>query len=387
MFKSAASSTVYADYNATAPLRKEAREAMLVAMEIGANASSVHGAGRKAKAVIERGRDQVAMAIGACRDDLFFTSGGTEANFSVLKGACAADPSLRLIVSAIEHDAVLAQFPDAERAPVTADGVIDLDWLRHRMAEWISEDGRPFLSLMFANNETGVIQPVADAARLVHDAGGLIHSDAVQGLGKVQLSVVDLEVDYLTLSAHKIGGPQGVGAVFLAAGAPYICQITGGGQEMGRRAGTENVAGIAGFGAACDAAVSDLDGFAKLAQLREKLENRLKTEGGVTIIGERVARIANTTCLAKSGFRSETQVMAMDLAGVAVSSGSACSSGKVRRSHVLSAMNISPELADGALRISFGWQSTPDDHERVADAWLAAAMRAGQLSTPKKETA
>ena len=388
MFKSSSNTaSVYADYNATAPLRRQAKATMLAVMEIGANASSVHGAGRKAKACLEKARDQIAMAVGACRDDIYFTSGGTEANMSALKGAVGASTDLFPIVSAIEHDAVLAQFPDAVRAPVTSSGIIDLDALTPLFERCESEGRRPFLSLMLANNETGIVQPVEQAAKLLHEAGGLVHCDAVQGLGKIPVSVIDLDVDYLTLSAHKLGGPQGVGAVYLKPGAPHLAQLQGGGQEIGRRAGTENLIGIAGFGAACEAALADIGKMDELAQHREMLENRLKSEGGVTIIGEGSQRLPNTTCLAKAGFASETQVMAMDLAGVAVSAGAACSSGKVKRSHVLDAMALDNDLASGALRISFGWDSRQEDYERVAEAWLNAAKRAGVLKNMSEENA
>lgn len=382
-----ASSRIYADYNATAPLREEARAAVSEAMEEVGNPSSVHAEGRRAKAVLERARDQVAMAIGACRDDLVFTSGGTEANAAVLKGAVAADPSLHLIVSAVEHDAVRAQCPGAEIAPVDNNGVVQLDWLRERLSNWSASEGRPFLSLMLANNETGAIQPVAQAARMMHEAGGLIHTDAVQALGKIKVSVVDLEVDYLTLSAHKIGGPKGAGAFFLATGAPYAAQQLGGGQESGRRAGTENIAGAAGFGAACEAALTELDEIVGLGALRDVMEARLKSEAGVAIFAEDVERLANTTCVGLAGFSSETQVMAMDLAGVAVSSGAACSSGKVKRSHVLDAMGVSEDLAMGALRISFGWRTTPEDYEKTTKAWLDAALRAGAMGEKTRERA
>ena len=386
MFKSAATQ-IYADFNATAPLRPQARDAMNAAMENGANPSSVHTLGRRAKAQLESARDQVAMSIGACRDDVAFTSGGTEANAGVIHGARAAEPALKPIISSIEHSAVMEQCPDAEIASVDADGVFDLNWLEARLKRWSKDEGIPFLSLMLANNETGVIQPVAEAARLVKGFGGRVHTDAVQGLGKINVSVVDLEVDYLTLSAHKVGGPQGVGAFYIAPGAPFRAQLVGGGQERGRRCGTENVIGIAGFGAACEAAVADLSRFSDLETHRERMESRLKSEFGVVVFGENALRLSNTTCLGVEGFSSETQVMAMDLAGVAVSAGSACSSGKVRKSHVLGAMGVSDDLANGALRISMGWRSTPEDYDKIADAWIAAATRAGVQSVSHKETA
>lgn len=373
---------IYADYNATAPLRPEARAAMLAAYELGpVNPSSVHKAGRAARAVVEKARAEVGAAIGSRAEDIVFTSGGTESLALAIQGAVAAlDGAATLIVSAIEHEAASKAAAHAgvpvETAYVLPTGQVDLDDLRTRLAAWDRGlKGTPILVLMLANNETGILQPVSEAATLVRAAGGLTVCDAVQGLGKVPVNVALLGVDYLAVSAHKIGGPQGIGALWHRAGAPLKAVLYGGGQERGLRSGTENVAGIAGFGAAVSQSVLDLAGYGRLLAYRDAMEARLKAEGGVTIIGEGSPRLAGVSNFARAGFRAETQVMALDLAGVCVSAGSACSSGKVKRSLVLMAMGADDALAESAIRTSFGWNSHPADFTRVADAWMEAARR------------
>lgn len=372
---------IYADYNATAPIRPEARAAMLAALDVGANPSSVHGPGRAARKLLETARSQVAMAIGARAQDVIFTSGGTEASALALNGIAAQlDGKCTLLVSAIEHEAVMKNAGYAgvalETVYVTANGQIDLDGLRDRLVRWDADrDGTPVLALMLANNETGVIQPVAEAAAMVREAGGLTHCDAVQGLGKVMVNVNLLGVDYLALSAHKVGGPQGVGALWVRSGAPLKPVLFGGGQERSLRSGTENLSGIAGFGAATEAAIRDMPHLQRLAAQRDALEARLIAEAGITVFGADADRLPQTSNFAIPGFRAETQVMAMDLAGVAVSSGSACSSGKVKRSLVLSAMGVADALSDSAIRVSFGWDTKAGDFEAVAEAWLQAARR------------
>ena len=375
---------IYADYNATAPLRPEAREAMLAAFEIGANPSSVHGAGRAARKAVERARAQVGAAIGAAAENIIFTSGGTEANQLALHGSVAAidtnDGAATQLISNIEHEAVTQNAATAGARlygiEVTEDGVIDLDDLReHLVAMKPEEYGTPILSLMLVNNETGVIQPVAEAAAMVREFGGLIHCDAVQALGKIPVNAALLGVDYHALSAHKLGGPQGVGALWHRPGAPLLPILRGGGQERSLRSGTENVIGIAGFGAAAEAAVRDLPKYQALAEARDAMEARLERDGGVTVMGKAAPRVAGTSCFAAAGFKAETQVMAMDLAGIAVSSGSACSSGKVKRSLVLSAMRQPTALAESAIRTSFGWKSSREEFDAVAEVWLAAARR------------
>ncbi|MEQ1784347.1 MAG: cysteine desulfurase family protein [Hyphomonadaceae bacterium] len=368
---------IYADYNATAPLRPEAKAAMVRALEMTGNPSSVHGEGRKARALVEGTREAVAAAIGACRDDIAFTSGGTEAVGAVLRGALQAMGDSRSVASAIEHDAVTSLVSGKDAWPVLASGVVDLDWLRDETPKIAKQGHRPLVSLMLVNNETGVIQAVAEAAEIVHAAGGLIHCDAIQALGKITTSIIDLDVDYLSVSAHKIGGPQGVGAFYVKPGAPFKAVQTGGGQEFGRRAGTENVAGIAGFGAAVDAAEAGLAGYQALGVARDRMEAIMKSAApSLQVHGECAPRVAGVSCFGVEGLPSETQIMGLDLAGFAVSAGSACSSGKVKPSRVLTAMGLNDTAARSAIRASFGWASTPEDFDALANAWIRMAARA-----------
>lgn len=365
---------VYLDWNATTSLRPEAREAMLAAMALSGNPSSVHAEGRAARAMIEAARISVAAAVGGKPASVVFTSGGTEANaLALTPGWSQVDRVFaRLIVSAIEHPSVLAggRFPSEHVtiAPVTSDGVVDLEKLRQLLA-----DGSPALvSLMAANNETGAIQPVAEAASIVHAAGGILHVDAVQALGRLLLDVVEIGADLVTLSAHKMGGPKGAGALIVAnselrASRPLIA---GGGQERGRRAGTENVVGIAGFGAAAEAVRSSLaTETATMLRLRQQLEAGLREMTGVEIFSSRVPRLPNTTLFGLRGVRAETAVIGFDLEGIAVSSGAACSSGKVQPSHVLAAMGVAPELARSAIRVSLGPTTEETDIPRCLEAW------------------
>ena len=372
---------IYADHNATTPIRPQAREAMLAALALGANPSSVHGAGRAARQILETARRQIAMAIGAVAQDVVFTSGGTEANALALQGAVRQlDGNVTLLMTGLEHSAVrdnaMALGVPVRILPVTSAGVIDLDGLADALADLKASDGRPLLALMLANNETGVIQPVAEAASLVRKAGGLTHCDAVQGLGKMRVNAMLLGVDYMALSAHKCGGAAGTGALWAARGAPLKPQLLGGGQERSLRSGTENLTGIAAFGAAVEAAIADMAAMAGLAAHRDAMEARLKADAGITVFGETASRLPNTSCFALGGFRSETQVMAMDLEGICISAGAACSSGKVKASGVLEAMDVSSVLTSSAIRTSFGWNSTPEDFEATADAWLKISARA-----------
>lgn len=380
---------IYADHNATSPLMPEARSAMQAVWDMGAvNPASVHTAGRAARGVLERARLSIGAAIGSRAEDVILTSGGTESdNLAVHGVASALDGQCTFLVSAIEHEAISKAVAfsgsNVQTVYVTPQGTVDLDDLATRMAVWDHDKGgTPVLCLMLANNETGVVQPVSEAAAIVREAGGLTICDAVQGIGKIQVNVGLLGVDYLSLSAHKIGGPQGAGALWHRAGAPLKAVQHGGGQERGLRSGTENVAAQAGFGAAIEASVKDLPKYAKLAGHRDAMEARLEREGGVLVMGKGAERLAGTSNFAKAGFAAETQVMALDLAGVCVSAGSACSSGKVKRSLVLLAMGVTDTLAESAIRTSFGWNSSPEDFEGVADAWLEAARR-----TVLKETA
>ena len=364
---------VYLDWNATTPLRPEAKAAMAAAFEISGNPSSVHAEGRQARRLVEEARASVAAAVGAPVRNVVFSSGGTEANMLALMPGlrrCSGAPVERLLVSAVEHASVLAGgrfHPEAiGTVGVTRSGVLDLGKLRTAL-----EGGPPALvSVMLANNETGALQPVAEASEIVHAAGGVLHVDAIQALGKIPVDIHALQVDLLTVSAHKIGGPKGIGAVILAEGlAGLEPLLRGGGQEMGRRAGTENIAGIAGFGAAARASIGALAGdSARLEDLRKRLERGLSQEG-IIIFSEDVKRLPNTTLFTAPGLKAETAVIGFDLAGIAVSSGSACSSGKVQPSHVLEAMGFGPELAQGAVRLSLGRSTCSADIDRCLEAW------------------
>ena len=363
---------VYLDYNATAPIRPEAREAVLAALEIGANPSSTHAAGRAARAALERARAQVAALVAAGPQAVTFVSGGVEANSLAIESALAAGFD-RLIVGATEHDSVWAcahaLAPLVEVWPVDENGVADLGWL----ADALGRGGRALVCLMAANNETGVIQPVAEAAALVREFGGWLHVDAVQAAGKIPLDFTGLGADSLSLSAHKLGGPQGAGALIAGERATITRRLHGGGQERGRRAGTENLSGIAGFGAAAEAARRDLPSVPAHALWRDALAARM-TLAGATALGAGAPRLSQTLCVATPGFSSEIQVMALDLAGVCVSAGAACSSGKVKASRVVEAMGR-PDLATASIRVSGGWASTEADWARCGEVWEEALAR------------
>jgi cysteine desulfurase len=368
------SDRVYLDWNATTPLRPEARAAMAAAWDLSGNPSSVHAEGRQARRLVEEARAAIAGAVGTLARNVVFTSGGTEANAVALTPGLrrGSGPSVvRLMVSAIEHASVLAggRFPpEAIRTVgVTRSGVLDLEQLRAALV-----DGPPaLLSVMLANNETGALQPVAEAAEMVHASGGLLHVDAIQAFGKIPFDIKALHADLATVSAHKIGGPKGVGAVILAEGLLGLEPLLrGGGQELGRRAGTENVAGIAGFGAAAKAAMGALaEDATRLEGLRNRLESGLRRSPGIIVFAEDVKRLPNTTLFTVPGLKAETAVIGFDLAGIAISSGSACSSGKVQPSHVLEAMGLGPDIAEGALRLSMGWSTSDADVDRCLEAW------------------
>jgi cysteine desulfurase len=343
------------------------------AFDLAGNPSSVHGFGREARAAIEAARAEVATLVHARADEVIFTSGGSEANNLAVLGA----PAASLIVSSLEHDSVLA--PSRARALARFEigalpgGQINLEALEKALVE-----ARPpaLLSVMLANNETGVVQPLAEAVALARRFGALVHCDAVQAAGKIAIECANLDVDYLSLSAHKLGGPKGVGALVKRNGAGLEPLIRGGGQERSLRAGTENVGGIVGFGAAAVEAAAELERFAGLAKIRDAMEAELEGAApDLVIFGKGAPRLPNTSCFALLGLAADTQVMALDLAGIAVSSGAACSSGKVRSSHVLAAMGVAPELAGSAIRVSFGWNSEPDDAARLIQAWRALVRR------------
>ncbi len=379
---------VYLDWNATTPLRPEAKAAMADAWGLAGNPSSVHAEGRQARRLVEQARAVVASAVGAQPRNVTFTSGGTEANAMALVPGVrrsSQPPVQRLLVSAIEHASVLAggRFPaDAiGRIGVTPDGLIDLEELRRAL-----EAGPPALvSIMAANNETGAMQPIAEASEIVHSAGSVLHVDAVQALGKIPFDINELDVDLVSLSAHKVGGPNGVGAMVSAEGVEGVEPLLrGGGQERGHRAGTENLAGITGFGAAVAAAIGSLEADrARLERLRNRLESGLKQTADAIIFSDKVPRLPNTTLFTVPGLRAETAVIGFDLAGIAVSSGAACSSGKVQPSHVLEAMGFGPKVARGAVRLSLGWSTSETDIDRCLEAWrkLADALLREERNT------
>jgi cysteine desulfurase len=359
----------YLDWNATAPLRPEAIEAVTATLARYGNPSSVHSRGRAARALVERARAAVAAMIGVAADAVIFTSGGTEANHLALFGAGRG----RILVSAVEHDSVLRAVPAAERIAVDNHGVVQLEGL----AGLLAADDRPALvSVMLANNETGVIQPVTEIAAVAHARGALFHCDAVQAAGKIPVDAAALGADFLTVSAHKLGGPAGVGALAAVGGAELAPLLRGGGQEGGRRAGTENIAGIAGFGAAASAAASDIPRYQHVGTLRDVLEAELLAAApDATIIAAAAPRLPNTSAIAMPGMAAETQVIALDLDGVMVSAGAACSSGKVGPSHVLRAMNLPAEVRSSTIRVSLGWTTTEADIDHFIRSWTALYRR------------
>jgi cysteine desulfurase len=375
----------YLDYNATAPMRPEVVAVVCAAMDGIGNASSVHKEGRGARALVEKARQSVADLVGVNPDGVTFTSGGTEANHLAFRQAAARGAST-IFYSALEHPSVMeaAKLAGAETGipvteiPVDEDGRVSLAALENLL---VQGGERPFVSVMAANNETGVLQPLARVAELVHAAGGVLHTDAVQIAGKAPFDMTALGVDMATLSAHKIGGPLGVGAFVLAKDAHVAARQTGGGQERGRRSGTENVSGITGFGVAA-ALVADSAATDQMRALRDKLETSLKASvPDVQFFSDNVERIPNTSCLSAPGLKAETLLMQLDLAGLAVSAGSACSSGKVARSHVLDAMGVEDTLANGAVRVSLGWATTENDIEKFCTAWIKAVQSSNRTSS------
>ncbi len=385
------SERTYLDWNATAPLRPEARAAMLAALDAVGNPSSVHHEGRAARHLVEQARERLAALVGAEPRNVVFTSGGTEANRMALSAALQTPDHKagfdRLMMSAVEHASVRAgggfDAGQVEEIPVTADGVVDLGTLERRLGDRQSQGLRPpLVSIMAANNETGVIQPVETAVALVHAAGGLLHVDAVQAVGRIPFDMNRAGADLLTVSAHKLGGPQGVGALIRRSTALHFSEplLKGGGQERGARAGTENVAGIAGFGAAAASAAAAMrtDGD-RMRVLRDRLEAGLQ-DGPAVVFGRNADRLPNTSLFAAPGISAETALINLDLDGFAVSSGSACSSGKVTASHVLAAMGVSGDLASGAIRLSIGPSTREIDIDRFLKAWtkLLAGLSKGR---------
>ncbi|NIZ03437.1 cysteine desulfurase family protein [Thalassospira lucentensis] len=355
---------VYLDYNASAPLCKEAQQAMIAAMDVTGNPSSVHASGRAARKIVDHARRTIAEMLGGDAERIIFTSGGTEANNLALNGL----EGFTVFTSAVEHPSVIEARSDAKRIPVDGNGVIDLAALETMLKDASQNGEKVLVSVMLANNETGVIQPVAKVALLAREYGAKVHCDAVQALGRIPLDMGRLLVDMMSVSAHKIGGPKGVGALAIAPGVMLVPQICGGGQEKYRRGGTENVLGIAGFAASAERAEASMAKMTDIAAMRDRLETELASEAPELVVaGKGTERLVNTSCLILPGMPGETQVMAMDLGGVAISSGSACSSGKVRESHVLREMGISD--TGSAIRVSLGLETTHEDIDTFVRVW------------------
>jgi len=378
----------YLDHNATTPVRPVVAEAMLRALQMQGNPSSVHQDGRAARGAVEQARGRVADLVGAKPANVIFTSGGTEANITILSpslsdcsGArdCVRAPASLLLHSAGEHPSVRDghRFPAgrAEEIPLDGDGRVDCAWLDERLMRFTADapSERALVSVHLANNETGVLQPMAEIVAIARRHGALVHSDAVQAAGKIAIDIGSLGVDALTLSAHKIGGPKGVGAIVLRTGALELADkpMRGGGQERGWRSGTENLPGIVGFGVAAEEAGRTLSGEAiRLTRLREQLEERLLALApDAVLFGAKAPRLPNTCAFATPGVKAETALIILDLAGVSLSSGSACSSGKVKRSHVLAAMGVDPAMSEGALRASLGWTTCEADIDQFIAAY------------------
>ena len=370
----------YLDHNATTPVRPEAAEAVARALSQHGNASSLHRSGRLVRHTMDEAREAVGAMVGISPANVVFTSGGTEANNQALGGFEGT-----VFVSAVEHDSILDVREDAHGIAVDGSGVLRLEILAEALERAV---GRTLVSVMLANNETGVVQPVCDIVELARAHDALVHCDAVQAAGKIDVSFVDLGVDLMSLSAHKLGGPQGVGALVVRDGLDPEPLLRGGGQERRRRAGTENIPGIAGFGAAARVAGADLEKFRRLGLLRDTMESRLRAATpDVVVYGEDVVRLPNTSCLGLPGAMAEVQVMQLDLAGIAVSAGSACSSGKVTPSHVLSAMGCDTDAARSAIRVSFGWNTEPEDVDRFSDAWISMAQRRDDSASCRRSVA
>jgi cysteine desulfurase len=369
---------IYLDYNATQPVKPAVRAAMLDSLEFPSNASSVHWLGQQARHAVERARGEVATLIGAETAEILFTSSATEANATALNGIAGRI----VLASAIEHPSVLNARQQHLTVPVRENGVVDLG----AMDRMLTALGEPALvSLMLVNNETGVIQPVAEAAAIAHGHGALMHSDAAQAPGRIRVDVRALGVDLLTLSAHKIGGPQGAGALYIRDGLTLEPLLRGGGQERRRRAGTENVAAIAGFGVAARLVDDDPGLDARLADLRDAMEARLRVIApDLRVHGRDAPRVGNTSCFGASGLLAETLLIALDLAGIAVSSGAACSSGAVEPSPVLLAMGLPEAAGREAIRVSLGWDTTAKDIDRLVDVWADVHRRTkSSMSSPK----
>ena len=368
---------VYLDYNATGVVRPEVADALTAYFSECGNPSSVHQFGRNARAMVDHAREQVAVLVNVKPAWVVFTSGGTEANNQAIRNLGAKT----VLISSIEHDSTIgaayASGANIHEIPVTNEGVVDLVALEKLLAG----ASKPVLvSVMLANNETGVIQPVKDIAALAHKYEAFMHTDAIQAAGKLPVDFADLDVDLMSLSAHKMNGLSGVGALVFKPTVRIGPLIMGGGQEFGWRSGTENVPGIVAFGCVAEIAQRELKKDNKIKELRDYFETQITTFcKAAKVVGKPVERLQNTSCISMPGVSSETQVMALDLDGFCISAGSACSSGKVRTSHVLSAMGFESEISDTAIRVSLGWQTTKEDVEAFSDAWKGLYSRTHEL--------
>jgi len=369
---------VYLDHNATTPVRPEARQALLDAMDRGGNASAVHSVGRGARAILEHARLSIARSVCAQPNDIVFTAGGTEADNLAIEGAVRGGGVTRIIHTVSEHEAV-ARFSETtalpvELLPITRDGLADLTWLQNRLSA-LGEDEKVLVCLHAANNETGVIQPCAEAARIVREAGGLFHIDAVQALGKIPFDFAASGAHYAAVSAHKVGGPQGVGALILACDAPFDVPRRGGGQEKGRRSGTENVPGAYAFAKALEACLAEPDKWKQIGIWRDRIESQLQEiDPNICFLGKNAPRTPNTSAICVPGWEGGMQVIALDLSGICVSSGSACSSGKTGVSRTWASM-MCEKTAGCTIRVSLGWNSTEADVEAFLKAWSAEYAR------------
>lgn len=360
---------LYLDYNATTPLKPDVITVMTQVLGEVGNASSIHAAGRHARKRVEDARAQVGRSVGVDAKQVIFTSCATESNNTILRGMSGK----RILISAIEHLSILEGGVPAEQIPVTKDGVVDVAAFKKMMA---TGDAPALVSVMLVNNETGVIQPVAEIAKIAKEAGAIVHCDVAQAIGRIPVVFTELNADFLTLSSHKIGGPQGMGATIMAVNAPLPKLLQGGGQERRQRAGTENVAGIAGFGLAVEQAIAGMNAFQNLSKLRDRLEAELRRlTPGLIVHGVKASRVSNTSCFTAPGITSETILMNLDLEHIAISSGSACSSGTIKPSHVLLAMGVGEDDARCAVRVSMGWNTTEKDIDRFLSVWEKVTTR------------
>lgn len=366
---------IYMDYNATAPVFPAVIDAMAAALAHTGNASSVHGFGRAARKMVENARQQIAETINARPAQIIFTGGGTESNNTALQ--CFKRE--RIFISAVEHESMI-KHKNANIIPVDQDGMVSPETLDRILSQ---EKTPALISIMLANNETGVIQPIADLVEIAKKHNALFHVDAAQALGKIPVNFAKLNIDALTLSAHKFGGPMGVGALVVKEEMPFTAFLSGGGQERYRRAGTENIPAIVGFGVACMQIAKHQLRWEKIENWRNDMEQKIKRIAPETIFfGEKSDRLPNTSCFATPGWAAEKQVLAMDLSNIAIGSGSACSSGKVEPSHVLKAMGANTEQTKSAIRISMGWQTKQTDVQTLIKTWQGLYQK--QQPTQKK---